>query len=45
MTHSLNHDLEALEGSQAKQKIQLEPGSYSIVRAWINYGKGAEYTL
>ena len=45
MTHSLNHDLEALEKSQANGKIQLEPGSYSIIKAWINYGKGAEYTL
>ena len=45
MTQSLNSDLETLEGSQAKQKIQLEPGSYSIIKAWINYGKGAEYTL
>lgn len=45
MTHHLNHDLETLEGYQATKNVQLEPGKYNIITAWINYGAGHEYTI
>ena len=42
---TINTQLETLEKSQAGPNVQLEPGSYLITKAWINYGKGAEYTI
>ena len=46
MAYNLIDDLQKLQDSQSKPHVQLEPGSYNIITAWINYGKGEhEYTI
>ena len=46
MPYNLIDDLQKLQDSQRNPHVQLEPGSYNIITAWINYGKGNhEYTI
>ena len=40
MPYNLIDDLQKLQDSQRNPHVQLEPGSYNIITAWINYGKG-----
>jgi len=46
MPYNIIEDLQKLEDSQRNPHTQLQPGSYNIITAWINYGKGKfEYTI
>ena len=45
MTHSLLDDLRTLEKSQNNPNVQLKPGSFNLITAWINYGQGLEYPI
>ena len=46
MPYNIIDDLQTLQDSQRNPHVQLEPGSYNIITAWINYGKGKhEYTI
>ena len=46
MAYNIIESLQKLEDSQRNPHVQLQPGSYNIITAWINYGSAKhEYTI
>ena len=46
MPYNIIENLQKLEDSQRNPHVQLQPGSYNIITAWINYGSAKhEYTI